>query len=109
MVQIDSGTSNPLCLTLLRRTPKSVPFVVLIIKSHLIVKFPLLNAFKKKGDTQKAINTQDDELPSGQAWKVKLYLDNKYHPKGIHTELELENKLNGVSMKPRDNPDELFE
>jgi hypothetical protein len=69
----------------------------------------LLNACKKKGDTQKAMNTQDDDLPSGQAWKVMVSLDKKYHPKDIHTELELENKLNGVSMNPRDNPDEPFE
>ena len=69
----------------------------------------LLNAFKKASDEQLVMNTMTTEWPSGLAHEVISKLNDKYHPKDLQTDVDKDTKLQEVSMKAREDPDNLFE
>jgi gag-polypeptide of LTR copia-type/Zinc knuckle len=78
-------------------------------KANSLLMAYLMNAFKKNSDTKIVMNASDDDWPSGKAVDVFDKLDQKYNPKDLQTDLELERKLQKVSMKKGDDPDTLFE
>ena len=69
----------------------------------------LLNAFKKASDEQLVMNTMTTDWPSGLAHEVIRKLNDKYHPKDLQTDVDKDTKLQEVSMKAREDPDNLFE
>ena len=69
----------------------------------------LMNAFKKTSDTKLVMNSATDDWPSGKAHVVFEKLDAKHNPKDLQTDIELDRKLQQVSMKQNEDPETLFE
>ena len=69
----------------------------------------LMNAFKKPADTKIVLNMATSDWPSGKAHEVFEKFDAKYNPKDLQTDVELERKLQQVSMKEKEDPENLFD
>jgi tRNA U34 5-carboxymethylaminomethyl modifying GTPase MnmE/TrmE len=78
-------------------------------KANSLLMAYLMNAFKKNSDTKIVMNACNNHWPSGKAVDVFDKLNQKYNPKDLQTDLELERKLQKISMKKGDDPDTLFE
>ena len=69
----------------------------------------LTNAFQKQQDLLLAYKTMNKEWPGGKGYEVIEKMLVKYRPQDVVTDVELHQKLNGIMMSKKENPDNMFE
>eukprot|EP00977_Amphora_coffeiformis_P019679 scaffold7386_cov160-Amphora_coffeaeformis.AAC.9 len=78
-------------------------------KRNAVAVASLTMAFTTQALMKHVNKACDEDWPSGLAHKIVKSLFNKYRPKDNISKVELRMMLNKVSMKPKDNPEKLFE
>jgi len=79
------------------------------MKKNKVALANLTMAFTTSGSMALIKESKTNEWPKGLAYKVIEKLQAKHQPKDTISRVELRSKLNGVKMKNKDDPQELFD